>query len=142
GGVPLPGVTVQIVGGQFGFTLIATLTTDASGNYTASNLANGTYYAKTTNSQGFIDQCYIGVPCNLSADATNGTSFTVTAPNTTSGINFALSAGGRISGTITNGSPTMQPGSTVPGLPNVNVLVYKTSTTPVGCCTAAFATTD
>jgi hypothetical protein len=78
--------------------------TNGLGVYTASGLATGNYYAMTQNALGFVDQLYnlitcIGGECNpLGPPA--GTPIAVTAGATTGNINFALVAGGTISGTV------------------------------------------
>ena len=66
-------------------------------------LPPGTYRVQTSNTAGYIDQSREGVP--------------VSAGQTTSGIDFALSAGGGISGTVIDRT-TRQP------IPNVQVTVW------------------
>jgi hypothetical protein len=62
--------------------------------YTVSGLLTGSYFARTSNALGLIDQLYRNIPCvNQSCTVTTGTAIAVTAPNTTSGINFALASG-------------------------------------------------
>lgn len=79
--------------------------TDASGNYTVSGLPGGTFFARTFNSIGLIDQAYDGVPCqNCSAFGT--TPIPVTVGAQTTGINFVLAPGGRISGKMTDSTGT------------------------------------
>jgi hypothetical protein len=72
-----------------------------SGVYTIPGLAAGTYYVRVT-SGTFIGELFDNLPCSVSCDVTSGTPIPVTAGNTTSGVDFALVAGGRITGTITD----------------------------------------
>ena len=79
-------------------------TTDASGNYTSrSGLTSGTYYARTSNSLGLVDGLYNGLSC-VNCNVLSGTPIGVSTGATTPNINFALAAGGRISGTVTSAS--------------------------------------
>jgi quercetin dioxygenase-like cupin family protein len=100
-GSPLQGVFVQIyyaAGRQVGGA-----GTDVSGTFvTGAGLTTGQYYARTSNSQGYMDQLFSGAPCVGACSVLNGTAFSVTAGTTTTGINFALTQGGRISGTVTD----------------------------------------
>lgn len=115
-GNPLQGIFVQIydasgrsVGGS---------STDASGNFvTGSGLSTGTYYARTTNSQGYLDELFNNKPCVGSCSVLAGDGFVVTVGATTPNINFSLTQGGRISGTITDAT-TSAP------LTSVSVSVY------------------
>ena len=68
---------------------------------TSSGLPTGTYRAHTSNRVGYIDELYDDVPCPGGCTVTSGTPIAVTVGNTT-GIDFALAAGGRISGTVTD----------------------------------------
>src|SRR5207253_2276481 len=89
---------------------------DASGNYISDGgLTTGTYFAVTANSQHFINKVFDNIVC-VSCDPVLGTPISVTLPNTMGSINFALSPGGRIAGTITNTSAV--------ALANVGVTIY------------------
>jgi photosystem II stability/assembly factor-like uncharacterized protein len=70
--------------------------TDSSGSYSIIGLATGSYKLRFSGS-GYIDQWFSG-----KADQTTATPVSVTAPNTTSGINVALAKGGSISGTVSD----------------------------------------
>ena len=77
-------------------TLAGSATTNLSGMYKVSGLAAGTYYVRTSNSFGFLDELYNDLPCpGGSCVVTSGTAVTVTAATTTTGINFALLPGGK-----------------------------------------------
>ena len=94
--------------------------TNSAGQYTTNEgLAAGTYFLKTYNSQGYLDELYNNVLCpSTNCPLTGGTGIAVTLGNTTSGINFSLDRGGRISGRVTSG--------TTP-LANVGVYAYNSS---------------
>ncbi len=97
---PLAEVNVLIVNSTG--EVVASTATISSGQYISdAGLPSGTYFARTFNSQGYIDELYDNINC-FNCDLTDGTPITVTLPSTTSGINFALSPGGKISGTITS----------------------------------------
>ena len=98
-GTPLSGVTVRVYNESGGS--VTGVTTDASGVYITSALVAGSYRVRTFDSLGYIDEAYDNVPC-VGCSSTTGTLIAVTAGATTSGINFGLSAGGRITGTVTD----------------------------------------
>lgn len=76
--------------------------TNASGAYLSERgLPADTYYAKTVNDLGYIDELYHDIACPAWCDVTSGTGVVVTLGNATSGIDFVLSSGGLISGTVT-----------------------------------------
>ena len=82
---------------------VATGVTDADGKYvTGAGVTAGTYYARTTNTAGFIDQRFDGEPCPTGCPVSSGRPFAVSASGTTTGIDFALAAGGRITGVATD----------------------------------------
>jgi len=63
-------------------------------------LPPGSYYLRTSNSQGYVDEVFKDVPC-LACDVTIGTKVQVNAGTATNGLDFALSRGGRIGGSVT-----------------------------------------
>ncbi|MGB5162492.1 MAG: hypothetical protein WBP10_17220 [Thermoanaerobaculia bacterium] len=94
---------------------------DASGIYRLqAGLSTGNYYAKTYNSDHYINELYDDLPCVSSCTVTNGTPIGVTTGSTTTGIDFALTPGGLISGTVTD-EDTLLP------LKDVNVYFYDDS---------------
>ncbi|HXG63812.1 MAG TPA: carboxypeptidase-like regulatory domain-containing protein, partial [Blastocatellia bacterium] len=96
---PLANVTVQIYNSSGVFETLAV--TDGAGNYTTpAVLPTGTHYARTSNSIGYINEVYNDSSCLPNCGVTSGTPISVTAGVTTPNINFALAAGGRISGTV------------------------------------------
>ena len=77
--------------------------TDLNGNYTITSLAPGNYYVSTGNDLGYVDEWYDNL-----WNYNNATLIHVNASQDTSNINFALTIGGSISGTVTsesNGQP-------------------------------------
>jgi len=81
---------------------------------------------RTSNSLGYLDELYNNLPCpGGSCSVTSGTGVSVTAGATTSGINFALALGGRISGTVTDAA-------TGAPLASVYAYVYSASGSYVG----------
>ena len=102
---PLSSISIQVfdAAGQYassGFT-------DWLGNYlTRDGLPTGSYYLRTSNSVGYVNEIYNGLPCVGPCDVAFGTLVAVTAGATTSGIGFTLEAGARVSGTVTNAAST------------------------------------
>ena len=84
--------------------LLSSALTNASGEYTLTGLATATYYVRTQNNLGYIDELYSDKACNAGwcGPVTAGTGVSVTSGATTPGINFALAVGGTITGTLTD----------------------------------------
>jgi hypothetical protein len=94
--------------------------TDAAGTWISrGGLPTGTYYAKTGNSASYVNEVYDDVTC-LNCSSTGGTPIGVTVGAVTSGIDFELALGGRISGTLTDAAT----GAPVSG---VTVWLYEAS---------------
>ena len=105
-----------------GPTFVTSATTDSNGNYTASGLNAGTYYAETA-VDGYSQQIYNGINCTT-CNVTSGTAITV-GNGATTGINFNLTyLSARIAGTVT--------GNGGAALASVIVAVYNTSDNEVG----------
>ena len=78
---------------------------DADGDYTSPGLPPGSYYVRTytTHQSGLLDELYSDIPCpNQQCTVTDGAPVRITTSATTTGIDFALPPGGRISGTLVN----------------------------------------
>jgi hypothetical protein len=78
--------------------------TDADGFYTLAGLPTGTYFVQTNAPRDsfLIDEAYRGKRCWLETCDLKGTDpVSVKAPATTSGIDFVLSSGATIAGTVT-----------------------------------------
>lgn len=110
-GLPIVGALVYFIdsGNNVPFS---TATTDASGHYTSNGgSATGNVFVVTQNGQGYQDEGYNNHKCTL-AGGCNGSPtdpVAVTLGATTSGIDFALDPGGRISGSVkdANNSPLL-----------------------------------
>ena len=98
-GAALTGVSVGLYTSRG--TPLNNAATSSGGRYTIGGLLPGTYYAKTYNTQGYTDQLYDNLPCVNCVIAT-GQPIVVSATQTVSGINFALSKGGAIAGRVTD----------------------------------------
>jgi hypothetical protein len=115
GGAPIQNVTVQVYN-SFG-RFMGGPVTDVSGNYSTQSLPDGTYFLRTANGLGFVEQLYDHVDCPSACLPLTGTPVIVAGGATITGKNFALSPGGGITGTIRDGF-------TLAVLPNVNVAIY------------------
>jgi 5-hydroxyisourate hydrolase-like protein (transthyretin family) len=119
-GAALTGVTVSVYN-VFNQFIGASTTVSApagSNNYTILGLPPGAYYLRTTNTAGYLDELYNDGPCPGGAcTPASGTPVQVTNGAATSGIDFSLTAGSRITGTVT------EEGSGV-ALSSVTVLAY------------------
>ena len=97
---PLAGVTV-LVFDSTGKSL-AWPVTDAAGAYSVPGLTAGTYFAKTRNRLGYLDQLHAALLCpGAECATTSGTPIPV-ASGVRSTIDFPLQWGGTISGVVTN----------------------------------------
>ncbi len=123
-GSPLQNISVTVytrIGGTT-FT-VGSGTTDATGLYTARGLASGTFFVVTTGAgnQGFVNEILGNIPCVGSCSSTTasatGTPVSVAMGAVTPDQDFALDAGGRISGVVTDAA-------TSAGIQNVGVNVY------------------
>ena len=97
-GLPVEDMVVEIwdASGEFQ----AAGRSDSTGEYRIEGLTPGTYYATTWNDLGYPGALYDGLQCQGCA-ANLGTPITVVAEATTSGIDFVLTQGGFVSGTVT-----------------------------------------
>lgn len=95
-GLPVADVAIQIrdTNGNYRYAY-----TNPDGTYTVRGLATGSYRAQAYESN-YLSVLYNGIPCDPDCDPANGTLIPVTAPNDTGGIDFALTKGGEISGTL------------------------------------------
>ena len=100
-GLPISGVFAQVVNSAG--TQVTSGTTNSSGMFTSSaGLQPGTYFVRTSNSLGYINQVYNGVTCISCTPAAAGTPVVLTSGTDATGINFALSPGARVTGTVLN----------------------------------------
>ena len=99
--------------------LYGTPRSNAAGDYVTNGLPVGTYYLKIVNAPGYIPELYDSIVC-LGCSALTGTPVSVTAGNTTPGIDFSLEPGGTISGTITSNATGL-------GIANVYLELFNAS---------------
>ena len=103
-GAPLANVSVNVYNTAGSF--IGGIATNASGVYAVTGLPTGTHRLRTVNalSHGYVDELYSDIPCpnGTCPSLATGAEVGVTAGATTSGINFALSLGATIAGTVTD----------------------------------------
>ena len=104
GAAPLSTVAVEVVTGAG--QVVARAVTDMFGRYSVGPLAPGTYYVRTSNDRGYVDEVYDNQLC-ATCDPRTGSPVTVGAGSDVAGIDFALAAGGIISGAVadTDGLP-------------------------------------
>jgi acetyltransferase-like isoleucine patch superfamily enzyme len=112
-GNPAPGVSIKAYN-NLGSVVASTLT-DASGNYTLANLWSGTFYVRSHNTAGYLDDLWSNTECGAACDVLDGTPVNLTASGA-AGINLQLRSAAVISGTVTDGA--------VP-LPGVTVQLYR-----------------
>ena len=118
---PLQSVSVQIYSSSAGFFVTGAVS-NAAGVYTVTGLPAGTYFARTfvSSNLNYVDEAYNDISCFPSCTMTSTTPITVTGTATTANINFPLSPGGGIAGTVTDGG-TGNP------LASVTVQVYNST---------------
>ena len=98
------GVRIWDAGGNF----VASGTTNAIGDYAVEDLAPGSYFASTSNSDGFIDELFPDIPCPEGAcDPTAGTPIEAALDTVTSGIDFVLDLEQGLSGQVTRTAPAL-----------------------------------
>ena len=85
-----------------GGSTLASTTTNAFGFYSFTGLTTGSYYVRTDMTD-YYDEVFDDMDCEGGCDATSGSPVAVALGSTTSGIDFALSTGGVITGTVTEG---------------------------------------
>src|SRR5690606_7211391 len=105
-GNPLAGVTVaaNLVNPTGGSWPVAGSTTDANGEYLIRGLPAGQYYASTLGAPpGYVNEIFDNVHCGHAWGCSNtegGTPIDVALGVTSSGRNFELERGGRITGIV------------------------------------------
>jgi hypothetical protein len=98
GGAPLSTITVEIFSSNG--AALATAITTADGRYAVHGLNPGVYFARTANQQGFVDVLYGNQACPQ-CDPLGGNFIAVAGGADTAGIDFSLTAGTAVSGTLT-----------------------------------------
>ena len=124
GNVGIPGVTVNIMNPANG-AVVTSVTTGATGIYTASLLTPGSYKVKFLgNTAGYVPAWYNGASYNTGI--AGASPIIISAGITTAGINASLVSGGAITGTVTNG---------INGIPGVSVMVSDSNYALIGTTT-------
>jgi len=100
-GDPLSTITVVLTTGTG--AIVNTALTDLFGGYAIPDLSPGTYYLRTSNDRGFVDELYGGIVC-ADCPIVLGTPVTVAAGAQVTGIDFALAEGTPLSGRVTDTS--------------------------------------
>lgn len=124
-GAPLSTIKVEIF--STGGVVVATGVSDLFGHFTVARLDAGTYFARTANDRGFIDEIYKDSACGA-CDPRNGTPIVVPLVADVIGIDFELASGGIITGLVTDtgGNP----------LASVPVSVFASTNTLAGVGTS------
>ena len=94
GATPLSTVTVELV--TDAGVAAGTASTDFLGRYAISGVSPGTYFLRTHNDRGYVDEIFPDVAC-ASCDVRTGTPIVVAAVDRT-GLDFSLAVGGIVSG--------------------------------------------
>jgi hypothetical protein len=129
GGAPLSTIAVEVVNraGQ----VVASGLSDQFGHYVVRNLPAGTYFARTVNDRGFVDEIYQDAGCG-SCDPRTGAPIALGAVSDVTGIDFALAAGGIISGQVREISGAVLGGVPVSLFAGTNTFAGVTSSSATG----------
>jgi hypothetical protein len=106
GGSPLEGAWVSSYSDSW--DLLLTERTDAAGDYSLEGLMPGAYFVRASTETNLAPEYYDGVP-GIPAARGSATAVNVYAAIETPGIDFDLSAGAAISGTVTTDEPSPSP---------------------------------
>ena len=137
---PIAGIAVEVYD-SLGRFVGLTLPSDNSGYWsTYAGLPAGNYYLRTQNFGNWADQLYNNLPPYVAV--TSGTPVPVTVGEYTSGINFALAPGGRISGFVADAGANALANVTITVKDSAGVLratgvtdnfgIYTTTALPTG----------
>lgn len=101
--VGLAGVSLRVFSAANPTSTLTTAATSANGTYQIRGLLTGSYFVRTSNSAGYLDEIHSQVRCGSSA--CNGTTPGATAVPVTAGqpaiqVDFSLALGARITGVI------------------------------------------
>jgi hypothetical protein len=108
---------------------VGAFNTNASGVFSSWGLPADTYYVRTANNQGYVNRQWQNLACPQTACLpTSGTPVVVNGAQV-SGIDFVLTLGGRISGTITDASNAQ-------AVPFVQVAIFSSAGVNVGSASA------
>jgi hypothetical protein len=113
--------------------LSATVASGSDGVFTAA-VAPGTYYARTRDNTGHVDEAYLENPC-AACDITASTPIVVTSSGKT-GVNFTLVGGVGLSGTILRAGGSVLTGASVTVFDSSGVAVKRAVSSSTGAWTA------
>lgn len=114
-------------------TFVTQARTNAMGTYQTEGLPPGTYYASATSLSFYVAELYNNIPCTFfSCTATSSTPIVLSGTATTSGVNFSLTKGGIISGSVTSSASGA-------GIVGVSVRIYNSAGTQVAQTTSGAA---
>ena len=102
GGAPIVGAVVQVYNAAG--VPVGQIATNASGNYQIDTLPDGSFFVRTQNILGFVDELYNDRPCSGYCDVIHGDAVSIVGGVSVGSINFVLAGGGSISGTVTSAS--------------------------------------
>lgn len=128
---PAPLANVNVSVSTSSGTFVNSINTAADGTFKVRGLPTGSYVVKTFNSLGFIDKQFDNQVC-VSCSPTAGTPVAVTAGTDKPAINFNLTAGGLISGTVTDTTSAPLAGINVQFYNASNFFVASTTTDNLG----------
>ncbi|MBK8283879.1 MAG: carboxypeptidase regulatory-like domain-containing protein [Ahniella sp.] len=98
--LPIPGAAVQVYNSSA--IPVNQIATNASGNYALGNLADGSYYVRTQNSLGFVNEVFVDRNCGGYCDMLAGDAVAISGGAPVGLVDFSLDAGGSISGRLTS----------------------------------------
>ncbi|WP_191621140.1 carboxypeptidase regulatory-like domain-containing protein [Marinihelvus fidelis] len=101
GGAPIAGVKVLVLDAEDG-SLVRSVSTGGSGQYSFTGLTLGEYYVRTSNQFGYEDRLFAGVSCNPFCDLASGTPVDLAVDGQVATANFALALTPTITGTVVN----------------------------------------
>jgi hypothetical protein len=96
-GDPLSTITIAIVTASGAY--LSSGVSDRLGHYAVASVPPGTYFARSVNARGYVDERYNEVSCG--ACGVTGSTPIVVSSSDVSGIDFALSKGTYLSGSVT-----------------------------------------
>jgi hypothetical protein len=121
GGAPLSTITVELVSRSG--RVVKSASSDLFGRYTVTGLGAGTYFARTVNDRGFVDEIYQDAGCGA-CDPRLGAPIVVSVAPEVTGIDFVLAQGGTLTGLVSDTAGVV--------LGDVPVSLFAGATTPAG----------
>lgn len=104
---PLADVEIRVYDSDGNYAFVAPVPTNADGGYTIDGLPTGFFFLVAQEgdflTNTYVDELYGGTPCPaLECDVTRARPVRVSAGSETSGVDFRLDQGGKISGRVTD----------------------------------------